>query len=237
MVDVLQGPACSYALSCLSVRDATALASVDRDRAAAWLDQDQASRLSLPTVALCQLTALVGASKLLRWYHEALVLQRRLETLNTPAPLPIAAARLNGTDIFAACKRAYITGQMGWADSPVLGAWMQVVEAVEENCLSMALPVLVAGVNSVEASQALHGEHIEVASEGKQQAVTWMLQLAHYFEDLPALAQALNSEWRIHLVSVEEELQQSPLVGEYTQGPRLTHKHVRRLMNALDRRC
>merc|ERR1712008_51879 len=106
-------------------------------------------------------------------------------------------------------------GQMGWADSNALGVWMQVVEAVEEKCLSMALPVLVAGVNSIEASQP-----IQSASGEKLQAAAWMLQLAHYFEDLPALALALDAEWRSHLATIEEELQRTPLVGEYTQGPR-----------------
>merc|ERR1740120_186543 len=89
-----------------------------------------------------------GASALARilvqWAVEARRLAPPLETLQTFVPRPVAAAHLEGADVFAQTKRVIVSTQMNLAasNSSRVCAWMQsVTEAIEQNDMSCALPL------------------------------------------------------------------------------------------------
>jgi len=165
---------------------------------------------------------------LIQWAIEAEKLGPPLERLLTFIPMPVAAAHLEGDDVFAQCKRALVSSQMSFqeaAKAPRVGMWMAcVLEAIEGKDLELALPVW--------EEDILVSQH--QAPAGIYEGVRWLVQLAHYLEDLPRLAVILRG-FPIALQAVAEyakQLEASPSLGCFPHVDRpLRSSNLLRLLN------
>eukprot|EP00927_Polykrikos_kofoidii_P076960 TRINITY_DN73961_c0_g1_i1.p1 TRINITY_DN73961_c0_g1~~TRINITY_DN73961_c0_g1_i1.p1 ORF type:complete len:240 (-),score=27.52 TRINITY_DN73961_c0_g1_i1:114-800(-) len=207
----------------LPLMTAAKLAAVCQEANMGWRCQPEhrhAARLGFPVAVVRHVRQLLGEAEsglaLLRWKVGAQRISERLEMQNTLLAAPIAAAPYDTDTVFAACKRALVTSQLAdHKDTPGMRAWMDVVEAVEMRDLEVGIPLAAA--------------YADADAEELGDVARYLITLAHWIGDLPALATAAPVP-RATVTKFAERLVENPALGDYTDGPRLLERHVRSLL-------
>lgn len=157
------------------------------------------------------------------WMRRASKRAQRMEMMQSFTHRSICAAKLEGADIFAACKRAMLfsdePAESGIAREEVERWMCCIVEAVDSGHFE----------DSVQAWRWF-AEH-EVLQDG---SARWLLELAHSLGNLGAAA-PLIAEYPALRKQVEAYavlLEANPNLGQYTTYPnrRLAAKDVKRLL-------
>lgn len=171
-----------------------------------------------------QLVRLLGAPMkparaALAWRRRALKHARKLEMLQSAfTHTSIGAARLEGSDIFAACKRAVLFSDE--PDVPEVKRWMaHIVEAVESRDFEHSMP-----------AWRWFAEHGLLADGGAR----WLVELAHALGNMRDAAPIIAEypEVRRQVEAYAASLTVQPNLGRYT----FTHygclrdRDVRRLL-------
>jgi len=183
---------------------------------------------AIPCIAARQqLVRLLGspvksARAALEWRRHVAKRGQKLEMLQTGADRLIGAARLEGADVFAACKRAVLSSYEPMvSEIPEVERWMgYIVEAVDNGRFE----------DSISAWRwfAEHG----LLEDG---SARWLLELAHSLGDLEACAPLLNEypALRQQVEAYAVLLRAHPSLGHYTAEKRLRDIDVTRLLNSI----
>jgi hypothetical protein len=167
-----------------------------------------------------------SAKVAMEWRKQAAKRAQKLEMMQGFIDKSIGAARLEGGNIFAACKRALLFSE---EDLPSCGAtreveqWMKhIVEAVDSGCFEDSIP-----------AWRWFAEH-ELFEDG---SVRWIVELAHSLESMKVVA-SLACEFPMLREKVKAyaiSLAANPNLGQYTYEGRgrVRDRDVQRLLEAM----
>lgn len=140
----------------------------------------------------------------------------------------IAAARLEGFDVFAACKRAVLLCEEEPAGSEETEAekekWMNhIVEAVESGRFEFSIP---------------GWEWLATRGILQDESVRWILELAHSLSSLRDVAPLLSKYPALleHVGIYAVQLKEDPRLGHYGSELAIKERDVRRLLDRVNRR-
>lgn len=132
----------------------------------------------------------------------------------------IGSASIDGSDVFAACKRAMLVGESPAAVTDELEFWMQyIVDAIESNHFELSIPAW-----QGFARQGMLGQGYTL----------YLLQLAHALERLSSVVPLLRAHPELleHTNALADMLVKNPLMGSYgLQHCRLKERDLRRLLS------
>lgn len=169
----------------------------------------------------------VEACQLQQWAENAMRLAHPLERMLNFLPRPVAAAPILGNDLFAACKRAVVSSQMEpcFAQRGRVCAWINLpLEAMEAKDIDVALPFW-----DGQGDDTLDF----LADECDAVRGQWLVQLAHYLDEMPRLVAVLKKNKKLcqGVADYATQLREQPHRGYFREMERpIRSERVSRLV-------